>query len=280
MRILLYEYLTGGGLWTETHEPVRSIRCLPEGRAMVEAVGDDLRRIAGGGVGRVSAMRGCPTLATRHRSRGDLQRRRTSSSQLATWSRRVDGVTADCPGVWRSPAGASPVDRAARRPLLSPDSAFVELATHKTRTAERLAAAGVPVPQALLLRAGRTGSRRFPAARRAEAERWSRMPGNAFVAGRTAGAATAGPLPRGTTRGGVLCRPAGQRHWLCAAPRRRLLLPPCSQHVFPMDGISIISVADIRSAAASWSPRLPTRTRGVRGAATHLRICRRGLDSG
>ncbi len=45
MRILLYEYLTGGGLWTETDADLLQHPLLPEGRAMVEAAGEDLRRL-------------------------------------------------------------------------------------------------------------------------------------------------------------------------------------------------------------------------------------------
>ena len=49
MRILVYEYLTGGGLWSDDDDADDATRTahplLAEGRAMVEAVSGRLRRV-------------------------------------------------------------------------------------------------------------------------------------------------------------------------------------------------------------------------------------------
>ena len=131
MRILLYEYLTGGGLWTETDAHVLQHALLPEGRAMVEAAGEDLRRLPEVELVEFRDAR-LPHISDSSAEVVVIASREDEFRQLATWSRRVDGVMLIAPeNGGRLLERARWIERHGGQ-LLSPDSAFVELATNKT----------------------------------------------------------------------------------------------------------------------------------------------------
>ena len=153
MRILLYEYLTGGGLWSDQLEDPLQHPLLAEGRAMVEAVGTDLQRVAG-----VQLVTFQDARLARHCAPPGAVVSITGAPHeqkaLADWSSRVDGVLLIAPEHGgRLLCRSRWVERHGGR-LLSPDAAFVEIATDKSRTAGLLAASGVAVPRAVQLDPG------------------------------------------------------------------------------------------------------------------------------
>jgi tyramine---L-glutamate ligase len=161
MRILVHEYLTGGGLWSDDTEDPRDHPLLPEGRAMAEAVSEDLHRTAGVELLRLEDAR----LNGALRAPGEVVTITSVAQEfdaLAHWSPRVDGVLLIAPEHGgRLRERSQWVERHGGR-LLSPDASFIELTTDKTRTAERLAAAGVAVPHALRLEADEPLPADFP----------------------------------------------------------------------------------------------------------------------
>jgi predicted ATP-grasp superfamily ATP-dependent carboligase len=161
MRILVHEYLTGGGLWSdEPGDPTRH-PLLAEGRAMVEAVSQDLRRVHDVRLVEFRDAR----LISPSQSPGDTVVITSAAHEfeaLAHWSPRVDGVLLIAPEYGgRLLERSRWVERHGGR-LLSPDSAFVELATDKSRTADALAVAGVAVPYSLRLGASEPFPAEFP----------------------------------------------------------------------------------------------------------------------
>jgi hypothetical protein len=160
MRILLYEYLTGGGLWSDEPVDAQHHPLLPEGRAMAAALSHDLRRA---GV----------TLVRLHDARLDVASEApdemvmiTSAAHeresLAHWSPRTDGVLLIAPELGdRLLERSRWVQRHGGR-LLSPDPEFIELAADKSRTAQLLAGAGVGVPRARRLGPGEPLPADFP----------------------------------------------------------------------------------------------------------------------
>jgi hypothetical protein len=229
MRILLYEYLTGGGLWTETHEDPLRHPLLPEGRAMVEAVGEDLRRLRDVQLvefrdARLPPISGSPAEVVVITSPAD------EFQQLANWSNRVDGVLLIAPEYdGRLLDRARWIEQHGGR-LLSPDSAFVELATDKTMTAQRLATAGVAVPHAMLLQLGQPFPEEFPLPAVLKPNDGVGCLETHFVTQR-AEAQRIRAQCLGTQRAEAFCVGMPVSVIALCGPRRRLLLPPCRQRV-------------------------------------------------
>jgi tyramine---L-glutamate ligase len=161
MRILLYEYLTGGGLWSDEPGDPLCQPLLAEGRAMAEAVSCDLQRVDGV---RAVTFRDS-RLSSACNLLGDIVTITSAAHEfeaLAHWSRCVDGVMLIAPE-----HGGRLLDRSRwveqhGGRLLSPDSSFVTLASDKSRTTRVLAAAGVAVPYALCLEPGEPIPEAFP----------------------------------------------------------------------------------------------------------------------
>ncbi|MHB8970409.1 MAG: ATP-grasp domain-containing protein [Pirellulaceae bacterium] len=229
MRILLYEYLTGGGLWTETHEDPLRHPLLPEGRAMVDAASEDLRRLRDVQLvefrdARLPPVTGSPAEVVPITSTED------EFQQLADWSDRVDGVLLIAPEYGgRLLERARWIEQHGGR-LLSPDSAFVELATNKTLTAQRLAAAGVAVPHARLLQPGQPFPEDFPLPAVLKPNDGVGCLETHFVTDR-AEAQRIRAHCRSVQRAEVFCVGLPASVIALCGPRRRLLLPPCRQRI-------------------------------------------------
>lgn len=145
MRILLYEYFTGGGLWSEGLAPAAAPGFLVQGRAMARALSEDLSRVP-----RVELIRlrdgrlaepvhPVGTDVAVHGSDDETR-------QLLAWSARVDAVLLIAPELnGRLTDRCRLIEQVPAR-LLSPSSTFVALTSDKTRTAMHLHAAGIPVP--------------------------------------------------------------------------------------------------------------------------------------
>jgi tyramine---L-glutamate ligase len=148
-RILLFEFVTSGGLFGQSVPPSPSIR--REGAAMMKALAADFAAVEGiETVVMVDdredvSLPGCRVLKVR--SAHD------EFSLLSEWSGRVDWMLVVAPE-FDDLLGSRCrlVERSGGR-LLGPSSSFVALAADKQRTAERLTAAGVRVPEGISLAA-------------------------------------------------------------------------------------------------------------------------------
>ncbi len=160
MRVLLYEYLTGGGLWSDESGDLSGHPLVAEGRAMADALSEDLHR-AGTALVRFQDAR-LPSGWRAPHERVAITSAAHEREALADWARRADGVLLIAPE-----QGGRLLDRARwveqqGGRLLSADSAFIALATDKTRTAEMLSGADVRVPEARRLAPGEPVPDGFP----------------------------------------------------------------------------------------------------------------------
>jgi predicted ATP-grasp superfamily ATP-dependent carboligase len=148
MHIFLYEWATGGGTVDQPGPlPASLVR---EGIAMVGAVAADLIRIDGC---RVTALRdprilqlalpGCEIVdvLSSYAHGQDIERLSSDADAAIFIAPEFDGILLNT--VKRAAANGAR--------LLSPSPSFIRVAADKQRTAETLAAAGVPVPQGIVL---------------------------------------------------------------------------------------------------------------------------------
>jgi predicted ATP-grasp superfamily ATP-dependent carboligase len=161
VRVFIYEYLTGGGIG---HGGLQTAPCdslLREGAAMIRALTVDFAQIDGVEVvalrdRRQSDLRlpDCRIVEV-----GDADEERTA---IATWAARADWTVLIAPefdGILFD--RCRQVEKAAGR-LLSPNTAFVQLASDKHRASLTLAEAGISVPHAILLNSGEPLPTSFP----------------------------------------------------------------------------------------------------------------------
>jgi len=161
MQIFVYEYITGGGLWREAPGTAPEGSLLREGEAMVRAVAADFsalaeievvalrdRRLAG------FELPGCRVLdvAGGEEERGLLRELSAASDHTLLIAPEIDDalLTRCCE-----------VEGAGGR-LLGPGVEYVEIASDKHTTAERLHAAGVPTTTGIRLRPGDPAPLDFP----------------------------------------------------------------------------------------------------------------------
>ncbi len=148
MQIFVYEWATGGGLVDEPGPLPDSL--VREGATMISALAADLMRIAGC---RVTTLRdprvlqlvlpGCDLV--------DVLSKWSHGEEIERLAAAADGT------ILIAPEFDNILFRTAQRvvasggTLLSPPPAFIRIAANKQRTCEALAAAGVPVPEGLVL---------------------------------------------------------------------------------------------------------------------------------
>jgi predicted ATP-grasp superfamily ATP-dependent carboligase len=150
MHFFLYEWVTGGGLVEELSPLPASL--LAEGQAMLTALAADFAALPDAHVtvlkdARLDAfpLQRCRTV--------EINSRREHQGEIARWAERADYCVVIAPefdGLLRRTAQM--VCEAGGK-LLGPGDEFIALAANKHNTAQRLASAGVPVPQAVLLEA-------------------------------------------------------------------------------------------------------------------------------
>jgi tyramine---L-glutamate ligase len=157
MRVFVYEYVTGGGLWHEaTNQPHRSL--LAEGDAMLQAVARDFASLDSVKVSVLRDVRLQP-LAIVDCAIVPVASASAESEALAKLALAADWTLLIAPetnGVLLDRCRT--VESAGGR-LLSPSAACVELASNKHATADALRRHGVPTPRGMLLR----GDQRLPA---------------------------------------------------------------------------------------------------------------------
>ncbi len=160
MKILIYEYLTGGGLWSDQLAP-RQHPLLAEGRGMMQAVGHDVARINGVQTVHLLDARLHGTcdvpgdIIAVHSQQEELQ-------QLAGWSREVDGVILIAPESDGRLLHRCELVAQSGGQLFSPHVSLVQLATDKCATAQQLALHDVPTPPAQLLNGMRDSVAELP----------------------------------------------------------------------------------------------------------------------
>jgi len=150
MHIFLYEWITGGGLVEEPGSLPSSL--LAEGSAMLTALAADFKAIEGCRVTVLRDMRlddfvlpECEVIDIHSSShhQEEIERLAALADHTLIIAPEFDGILLQTLARARQPGGN----------LLAASEEFVELTADKHRTALRLAEAGVPVPEALLLAA-------------------------------------------------------------------------------------------------------------------------------
>jgi predicted ATP-grasp superfamily ATP-dependent carboligase len=158
MRLFVYEYVSGGGMWGSPAAPEGSL--LREGAAMLRAVVADFSRLSGRRVTTTWDARlddrpaGCEV-----RTVGSAEEEGAAFRELASSADETLVIAPECGGVL--------LDRVRQvadvgGQLLGPGAEFVAMAGDKHLTGERLAAAGVATPFAVLLGSGEELPRDFP----------------------------------------------------------------------------------------------------------------------
>ncbi len=143
MHVFVYEWVTGGGLLT--HEGPLPNSLLVEGLAMVQAVAADFAAVSNTKVSLLQDLRvvQISTPGTDRISVGSVSEHNEVFAQLC---RSADAVLLIAPEIDGVLSHAVAEAEAHQASLISPDSAFVAVTSDKHETAQRLAAAGVPVP--------------------------------------------------------------------------------------------------------------------------------------
>jgi tyramine---L-glutamate ligase len=164
MRVFIYEYITGGGLWPAAQMPSDCRSLLSQGAAMVRAITEDYALLPGIETvstrdSRLPALHppGCQVTLVASEAE-----HRTAIKQLATSSDWTLLIAPETGGELQRYAQF--VELAGGR-LLSPESRVVSIAADKQKTAELLGSRGVPVPRGVVassLSAARQAELRSP----------------------------------------------------------------------------------------------------------------------
>ncbi len=162
MRIFLYEYITGGGLFSASPDRSFAPSMFREAVAMVTALATDFLQITNSEVVMLRDVR-CDAqpwpLRTIVEPVDSARRELDLLLALASDADWTVLIAPECGGALRQRCEL--VAASAGR-LLSPPPPVVALATHKYRTAKHLRAAGVSVPRQVLLRSGKPLPTSFP----------------------------------------------------------------------------------------------------------------------
>ena len=153
MRVFVWEFITGGGLLDEgSHEPFPD-SLLREGSAMIRALAEDFRAIEGTRVSAIvdhrleySFLAECAT--TRVMTAQETIDEAAKHTAAADWTIVIAPEFSGHLLCWRRFVEAH------RGRVLGPGTDVIELCGDKQATVEHLTAAGVPVSQGRLLRAG------------------------------------------------------------------------------------------------------------------------------
>lgn len=150
MHLFLYEWVTGGGLVEEPGPLPPSL--LTEGAAMLTALAADFLAIEGSRVSVLQDIRadalvlpGCEAV--------EVHSRVHQREEFAELAAKADHTLVIAPEIDNVLLQTNAMAREAGGRLLAASDQFVALASDKQLAAERLAQAGVPVPEAILLEA-------------------------------------------------------------------------------------------------------------------------------
>jgi len=152
VRIFIYEFVCGGGLYSIPETPAPSL--LAEGRAMLTALVQDFCALDDGGVVATADLRlslklpdkvdSCPVTSSAQERKTFLEAAKSADCAIII-APEFDGILLERLR-WAQEAGT---------PIISPKLEFAELAMDKQRTAEVLHEAQVPVPSGRIVTAGK-----------------------------------------------------------------------------------------------------------------------------
>ncbi len=150
MHIFLYEWITGGGLVEEPSPLPGSL--LIEGQAMLAALASDFAAIPGA---RVTVLRDArlDSLSLHRWQAIDVHSREHHLEEFSRLSAEADHTLVIAPEFDAILTASIGLARRSGAKLVAATDDFITIASNKQLTAERLAAAGVPVPEAILLEA-------------------------------------------------------------------------------------------------------------------------------
>ena len=146
--IFVYEYLTGGGLYSEGAASLPVSSLLAEGAAMVRALTADFACIKGCHVHALCDVRqrelklGNCEVHLVHNEVDEMQ-------AFQEWSARSDWTVVIAPETGCALSQRVEIVERAGGRLLGPGSEWVHIASHKTETTRRLASAGVATPRSV-----------------------------------------------------------------------------------------------------------------------------------
>jgi len=256
MRVFLYEWITGGGLVEHPGALPETLLC--EGTAMLSAVAADLAAIEQCQVTVLRDIRldklplddrETETIEVHSRShqQDQLQQQAAQADHTLVIAPEFDGILLDANSRVREAGGQ----------LLAADSTFVELAGDKHRTAERLAAAGIPVPEGVLLPGDEEtlpGDFPYPGVLKPVCGAGSQ---HTLLVSSPTDEPPPYPWPRRLER---FCRGTAVSVSFLCGPAGRVALPPCRQHLssdgrFTYRGGSIVEEPDLARRAAQLAER-------------------------
>jgi predicted ATP-grasp superfamily ATP-dependent carboligase len=225
MRILVYEFVSGGG-WYSTGDDAPPESLLAEGRAMLTALASDFAAIDGVNVDVFADERFDPPAlpsASIHRVSSAAQ----EQSLLADLSACNDWSVIIAPEFDGHLLSRVQLVEQSRGRLLGPASSIVALASDKHLTAEHLAAHGVPTPTGIALQSHEPLPKDFtyPAVLKprdgagSQGIRWIETPG---------------PAPQSSPAGWRLekyCPGVPASVAILGGPRGIVALPPCRQYL-------------------------------------------------
>ena len=148
MRVLVYEFVTGGGMWSVGQQPSGSL--LAEGRAMAGALCEDFAALGAEVTTLVDARLSGPVIGGAMRISSVAEER----DALARLAKAADWTIVIAPETAGSLLERCQWVQQAGGRLLSPASATIELASSKQRTAAHLAKRGIAVPRGLQIGEG------------------------------------------------------------------------------------------------------------------------------
>lgn len=161
MKIFIYEYITGGGLWREAPGAPPEGSLLREGAAMVRAIAADFAAL---GVTQVVALRDSRLDAFELPACHVQQVRSADEERAAVCALSADSdytllIAPELDGALLARCGE--VEAGGGR-LLGPPADFVAVAADKHAAAERLRSAGLPAPEGIAIGEGDRLPRDFP----------------------------------------------------------------------------------------------------------------------
>jgi hypothetical protein len=161
MRVFIYEYVTGGGMWREDSSVPPSGSLLAEGSAMIRALAADFLKCDGTQVWALRDERlkhfqlpGCSVRAV-----ASAKQEQTALCELSADADWTVLIAPEFDNILLQ--RCRQVESCGAR-LLSPPSAMIAEAADKHRTAQLLKAAGVPTPESALLQRGQRLPCNFP----------------------------------------------------------------------------------------------------------------------
>jgi predicted ATP-grasp superfamily ATP-dependent carboligase len=152
MLVFVYEFITGGGMWTLGSDPPAG-SLLAEGRAMAAAVIADFAALAGCEVVTLRDARLPPLPLSALNSPARIERVDSAAAEqslLDHWASRADWTLVVAPEFQNMLLCRAERVVAAGGRLLSPGPALIELAANKQATAEHLQRHGIRVPAGCL----------------------------------------------------------------------------------------------------------------------------------